>query len=121
MVKNAIYPTTVDDAIITDAVSSANGMIFSLTNRDDWDPADPVYTEVQNIGATYAAYSIYNALDENMYGKKADRAYKAYTDLVTMFKTKNITDKGDPFFMVQYSPDNNPYTNIELTPWLDHL
>ena len=123
LVRNAlgVAQTSIDDATINDAVTSANGMIFSLTNRDDWDPNDPIYTEVQNIGITYAVYNVYNSLDENMYGKKADRAYKAYTDLVTFFQTKNTTNKGNPFFLVQYSPDNNPYTNPDLPQYLDHL
>jgi hypothetical protein len=119
-VKNALLPVTVDDAIVNDAVTEGNGIIFSITGRDDWDANDPIYEEIENIGVTYALYNIYNGLDENMFGKKADRAYNAYKDLVDNFRTKNTSNKGNPFFLVQMNPDLNPYTNPDIPPYLDH-
>jgi len=111
---------TVDAEKLTDAAIAGDAEIYALTGKNDWGVDDYVFGKLQNIGATYGAYTILISWDKEEYLEKAKLMFESFKQMVTDFKTlplpeedvnPNFTDDVEGPATTEYW---NPYLNDQM-------
>jgi len=116
LVKQTITP-----ADLASAVEAGDKKIVAITNRDieEWNPTDNAYGQLQQVGATYAAWTVLMGWPKEMYLDKAREMWKAYMFEVEQFKSMRLPDdKTDPNFDIAESVYTTYKLNADFTPFL---
>jgi len=112
---------TIDPADLTSAVEAGDRKIVALTNRDinELTPDDNAYGQLQQVGATYGAWTVLMGWNKEMYLDKAKEMWKAYMFEIEQFKSMRLPDdKSDPNFEIAESIYTHYKLNPDYTPFM---
>lgn len=112
---------TIPPADLTSAVEAGDRKIVTLTNRDitEWAPEDNAYGQLQQVGATYGAWTVLMGWPKEMYLDKAKEMWKAYLNEIEQFKSMRLPDdKSDPNFDIAESVYTHYKLNSEFVPFM---
>lgn len=107
----------VDAPKLTAAAEAGDAKIYALTGRNNWTVDEYVYGALQEVGATYGAYTILVSWDKEEYLDKAKLMLEAYNQAVKDFKELPLSDEssnpefGDDVATTEYW---NPYLNDKM-------
>jgi hypothetical protein len=116
LVKQTIAP-----ADLASAVEAGDRKIVALTNRDidEWNPTDNAYGQLQQVGATYGAWTVLMGWNKEMYLDKAKEMWKAYIFEIEQFKSMRLPDNlSDPNFDIAESVYTHYKLNADYVPFM---
>ncbi len=118
-VRRMVNSDQLTETVLAEAITAGDNQVKSITGVEDWEPTDPAYGLLSEIGAAYAAWSILIGWDPNRYLERAKEVFKTYQQNVSDFRKLPLPEtKTESEFEVEINDSPNPYVNDEVPHFL---